>query len=279
MEALWKRPVVKSMIVWCVLGLICTVHADQEYVSFTTGDSLRLAACTQHDYIWRGNIDCSYKTLTPKSGLPIATLMLFHGSGDNAANFTKIAARIDTSRINHVLVQAPVETAWYVDDPATGEVTAYQGYSWVADESSWVDGGLSLSLYLVERVFERVISPNQEELPPIFLLGFRQGAGVAAAWAASHRELVRGMILVSGYADPVVDTILDPQLFNYEGLPCLSIIGTEALDALDSAGLSSRMRELGADLEVKFMNRDAQFSPRDYDLIREFILDHSIPPE
>lgn len=279
METLWKRLISSSMIFWCVFGLIYTVHADQEYVSFTAGDSLRLAACTQNDFIWRGNIDCSYKTLTPKSGLPIATLLLFHGSGDNAANFTKIAARIDTTRINHVIIQAPVETAWYVDDPATGEVTAYQGYSWVADESSWIDGGLSLSLYLVERVFERVINPNQERLPPIFLLGFRQGAGVAAAWAASHRDLVRGMILVSGYADPVVDMLLDPHLLQYEGLPCLSLIGTEAIDALDSAELSSRIRELGADLEVQFMNRDAQFSPRDYGLIRDFILNHAIPSE
>jgi len=279
MEGPYMRFMLCVFLICCIIGCLDVIHADQEYVSFTTGDSLRLAACTQQDFVWRGNIDCSYKVLTPKSGLPIATLILFHGSGDNAANFTKIAARIDTSHINHVIVQAPVETAWYVDDPSTGEVTSYQGYSWVADESSWVDGGLSLSLYLVERVFERVISPNQEELPPIFLLGFRQGAGVAATWAATHRNLIRGLILVSGYADPVVERLLDPRLFNYQELPCLSLIGTEAIDALESARLSSRIQELGADIDVKFMNRDAQFSPRDYGLIRDFIMNLSIPAE
>lgn len=263
------------MIVLGLWGCTTRACATDKFMSLTTGDSLRLAACSMQEYVWRGNIDCTYKVLQPKRNIPDATLLLFHGAGDNAPNFVKIAARIDTAFLHHVVIQAPVETTWHVDDSETGEPQTFRGYSWISTRSSsWADGGLSLSLYFVDQVLERVIDMKADRLPPIFVLGFRQGAGVAAVWAAAHRELVDGVVLVSGYADGPIRTLLEGGFGHLKDVPCLALIGTEAEDAISSADLALRVRELGASVQTRFLARGAQFSPKDYPIIREFIRSH-----
>lgn len=254
--------------------LLPMCHSAETYVNYTHMDSIRLQGLTVGSYVWRGQLEASYRLLTPSFGNRKATLVLLHGAGDNADNFLKIAARIDPTDLEHLIIQAPYEAAVHMEDPVTGQLSAFRGYNWISSTGLWPDGGVGLSLFLISNVMDEVRSPVPEQAPPLFLLGFRQAAGIVALWAARNPEHVAGLILVSGYAEPPVHALLESEGVDLRGVPCLVLIGAQSDDSIDSGALAVSVRELGAELTLKKLDRAAAFASEDYTLIREFIMSH-----
>jgi predicted esterase len=261
-------------LVSCVLISFEPCQGAETYVNYTRTDSLRLQELTVGSFVWRGQLEASYRLLSPNFGTPKATLVLLHGAGDNIDNFLKIAARIESTEMNHLVIQAPFEATVHMEDPVTGQLSLFRGYNWISSTGLWPDHGVGLSLFLINKVMEEVRPSGSDGSPPLFLLGFRQAAGVAALWAARNAENVAGLILVSGYAEPPVRGYLRNERATLGGVPCLVLMGSQADDFVDAGALAVSVRELGADLTLKQLDRAAAFAAEDYTLIREFIMSH-----
>ena len=164
-----------------------------------------------------------------------------------------------------------------MEDPVTGQLSAFRGFNWISSSGLWPDDGVGLSLFLINIVMEEARLLTSNEALPLFLLGFRQAAGIAALWAARNSEHVAGLILVSGYAEPPVRGYLTNERVGLGGVPCLVLIGSGADDFIDTGALAASVRELGADLTLKQLDRGAAFADEDYTLIREFIVGHISP--
>jgi predicted esterase len=237
-------------------------------------DSILLQGLSVGSFLWRGQLEGSYRLLTPKLGTRKTTLVLLHGAGDNADNFLKIAARIDAATFEYLIIQAPFEATVHMEDPVTGQLSAFRGYNWISSTGLWPDQGVGLSLFLINNVIDEVRLLASEPARPLFVLGFRQAAGIAALWAARNLERVAGLVLVSGYAEPPVHALLESDAVDLHGIPCLILIGIQSDDSIDSGALAVSVRELGAELTLKQLDRAAAFASEDYTLIREFILSH-----
>ncbi|MCU0611658.1 MAG: hypothetical protein MUE60_07725 [Candidatus Eisenbacteria bacterium] len=246
--------------------------ALSEYTSFTASDSAFLAGSAVDRFVWKTGFESPYVVLLPQSRQVKGLLVLLHGAGDNPTNFSKIVGRLNLPSIQHVLPRAPFPMTVRIPDPATGHSGAFAGYAWLDEaDGVWTDYGAAFSAFLLGRIIEQVLPSLGGESPALVLLGFRQAAGIAALWAAANPGRVRGLILVSGYADPPVREALRASGLDLRDVPCLVLVGTQAADALDSGDLGVRVRELGAAVESRHLARGADFGGEDYPIVREFV--------
>lgn len=245
--------------------------ALEEYTSFTAGDSANLAASTVERFLWKSGLECPYTVIRPHSDEVKGFVVFLHGAGDNPTNVSKVAGRLALQEVEYVLPRAPFPTTVRVADPVNGKMESFVGNTWLdGTQDLWHDRGAAFSAFLVGRVIEQIL-PAHAQGPPLVIVGFRQGAGIAALWAAANPGRVQGLVLVSGYADAPVREALQAPGLSLRDMPCMALVGTESPDAVDSGELAVRARQMGARLETHFAARRVDLEDDDYALIRAFI--------
>lgn len=242
-----------------------------EYVSFSASDSAHVAASTVERFLWKNSFECPYTVIRAAETEVKGFVVFLHGAGDNPTNFSKIAGRCGLHKVEFVVPRAPFVTTVHLPNPKSGVTEAFTGYSWVdSQDRAWPDRGASFSAFLVGRVVEQM-KPAGAEGPPVVLIGFRQGAGMALLAAGSDPGRVRALVLVSGYADPPVQESLGAPWITLSDIPCLVLIGTDSPDALESGHLAVTAKRLGARVESHYLPRGSEFVEEDYALIRSFV--------
>lgn len=258
-----------------IVFIFCIPCASQgvpaEYMNLSAADSARLADATMERFLYRGGLECPYILIRHRASEVKGFLVLLHGAGDNPANFTKIAGRLGLRGAQYIVPRAPFLRSVRLPDPRTGREESFTGYGWLDEAGSpWVDRGTALSAFTVGTIIDQV-RPGHADGPPLFLVGFRQGAGIAALWAAANPGRVQGLVLVAGYAEPQVRNALGGPGLTLQDVPCLVVSGVNAPDATGGAELVEALGSLGATLESHLLPRGTDLADADYELIRAFV--------
>lgn len=125
----------------------------------------------------------------PARGHPRGLLILLHGYGSNEVDLYGLTPFLD-ERLHVVSLRAPLVLA----EEAFAWFPLEFGQHGVRAEPADVDAALRLAIPMVKQAIELT------ETPPgrTFMLGFSQGAMMAAAMLIAQPALVRGAVLLSG---------------------------------------------------------------------------------
>jgi len=120
-------------------------------------------------------------------------MIILHGRGGKAEDFTWIAERLDFDDMHYLLLNAP---------------DSYdEGYSWYSDAPYQLEG-IKHSSALLTQTFEMLFEKNFDASQS-FLFGFSQGALLTFEFGARYAKVLAGYISISGHLN-------DPQLLLQE---------------------------------------------------------------
>jgi phospholipase/carboxylesterase len=163
-------------------------------------------------------VSTSIKTIERKPRVsgdsPPPLALLLHGYGSHERDLFDFADQLDP-RLHVVSARAPLSLPW-------------GGYAWYhlggAPGRLLPDAATrTAAVELLERFVAGLPANVGADPARVYLLGFSQGAIMSLALAARRRELLAGVVAISGYLDP--DTLPVPAP-SFAGLPILQLHGS-----------------------------------------------------
>ncbi|ORX79544.1 alpha/beta-hydrolase [Anaeromyces robustus] len=142
---------------------------------------------------------CKFKYADSKDKLNNNILVLFHGLGDNPANFLNFGKKINLPQTAIVAIRAPFPIPYF--DEGTAWYPSFDNYGELLTSSSpYRMQGLLKTREIISKFVEVLVNKYGYNYREIFFFGFSQGGTIALDSAIfGVKGAIGGVISISGY--------------------------------------------------------------------------------
>ncbi len=182
-------------------------------------------------------------------------MIVMHGRGGKAEDFTWIANRFDFEDMHYLFLDAPNV---YND-----------GYSWYGDAPHLK--GIRKSSNLLKQTFD-ILFKKDFDVRQSFLFGFSQGSLLTFEVGARYKERLAGYISISGHINNPALLLqeMNPKLKSANWL-CTHGIEDEALDFRTAKFQVSYLQKYGFDITFKSIKKAHIIDEKEIEMIRAWI--------